>query len=99
MSSVNYSLRNKGVRLISSDKAWVIGKNGKAKLNPKYRFIGKLDLTMPNMLLSASDKTKPKFRCDVSDLNIVAKGQIVNHFYDSKGKRNKRTKAYLVIPR
>ena len=31
MSSVNYSLNHKGVRLISAQKAWVTGKNGKMK--------------------------------------------------------------------
>ena len=42
MSSVNYSLNNKGVRLIDSRDAWVKGKNGKRKPNPKFMFIGKL---------------------------------------------------------
>ena len=40
MSSVNYNLKNKGVRLISSEDAWVKNKNGKVKLNPKYKFVG-----------------------------------------------------------
>ena len=31
MSSVNYSLKHKGVRLISSEDAWVKGKNGKRR--------------------------------------------------------------------
>ena len=37
MSSVNYSLKHKGVKLIPSEKAWVKGKNGKSKLNPQYQ--------------------------------------------------------------
>lgn len=42
MSSINYSLNNKGVRLISSEEAWVKGKNGKVKLNPEFTFVGKI---------------------------------------------------------
>ena len=42
MSSVNYNLKNKGVRLISAKTAWVKGKNGKLHLNSKRRLcIGK----------------------------------------------------------
>ena len=56
MSTVNYSLNNKGVRLISAEKAWVKGKNGKYRLNPDYRFVGKLDTHMSNLVLSTVDK-------------------------------------------
>ena len=97
MSSVNYSLNNKGVRLISAKEAWILDKNKKAKLNPKYHFVGKLDMEMTNMLITTSDKTKPKYKGDVSDLNKIAKGQIVDHFFDDKGKRNKKTVAYFGI--
>ena len=98
MSTVNYNLNNKGVRLISSDDAWSKTKNGNFKLNPKYHFVGKIDLTMSNMLVSASDKTKPKYRGDVSELNKTAKAQIIDHFYDNNGKRNKKRVAYFGIP-
>lgn len=47
MSTVNYSLKNKGVRLIDAQEAWIKGKNGKLKLNPKYDFVGKIDVSMP----------------------------------------------------
>lgn len=97
MSNVNYSLNNRGVRLVDSKDAWVIGKNKKPKLNPKYAFVGKVDMSMPNMILSASDKKKPAYRGDVKDLNRIAKEQIVDHFYDKSGKRNKRVKAYFAI--
>lgn len=97
MSSINYSLNNKGVRLISSEKAWVKNKDGKLKLNPKYKFVGKIDATMSNMIVSATDKRKPKYKGDVSELNRTAKGQIIEHFYDDKGKRNKKTVAYFAI--
>ena len=97
MSSVNYSLNNKGVRLIDAQEAWVIGKNGKLKLNPNYHFVGKIEMSMPNMIVTTSDKVKPKFRGNTYDLNRVAKGQIIDHFYDNKGKRNKKSVAYFGI--
>ncbi len=97
MSNINYSLKHKGVRLISSEDAWVKGKDGKMRLNPKYNFIGKMVLTMPNMIVTASDKNKPKYKGNTYDLNSTAKRQIVDHFYDDKGKRNKKTVAYFGI--
>ena len=97
MSSVNYSLNHKGVRLVSADKAWVKGKSGKMKLNPKYKFLGKIEVSMPNVILTPSDSKKPKFKGNTYDLNRIAKGQIVDHFYDEKGKRNKKTVAYFGI--
>ena len=97
MSNINYSLNHKGVRLISSEDAWVKGKDGKMRLNPKYNFIGKMVLTMPNMIVTASDKNKPKYKGNTYDLNSTAKRQIVDHFYDDKGKRNKKTVAYFGI--
>lgn len=99
MSNVNYSINHKGVRLIPSEKAWVRGKNGKRRLNRDFQFIGKVDTTMPNMIISASDKSKPKFKGDINTLNSVAKGQMVDHFYDEKGKRNRRTVAYFGVPK
>ena len=99
MSTVNYSLNNKGVRLISAEKAWVKGKNGKYRLNPDYRFVGKLDTHMSNLVLSTVDKKKPSYRGDVSDLNRTAKKQIVDHFYNENGKRNRKTVAYFGIPK
>ena len=97
MSNINYSLKHKGVRLISSEDAWVKGKDGKMRLNPKYNFIGKMVLTMPNMIITANDKNKPKYKGNTYDLNSTAKRQIVDHFYDDKGKRNKKTVAYFGI--
>lgn len=60
MSNVNYSLNNKGVRLVSAEDAWVNGKNGKYQLNKKYMFVGKLDLNMPNMVVSTAQGKKQK---------------------------------------
>ena len=97
MSSVNYSLTHKGVRLVPADKAWVKGSNGKYHLNRDYAFVGKVDLTMPNMIVTAKSNAKPSFRGDTHELNRTAKKQIIEHFYDDKGKRNKKTVAYLAI--
>ena len=97
MSNVNYSLKHKGVRLVQSSKAWIKGKNGKLRLNPDYHFVGKIDTRMPNMIISASDKVKPKYKGNTYDLNATAKGQIVDHFFDDKGKRNRKTVAYFGI--
>ena len=97
MSTVNYSLKHKGVRLIGARQAWIVGKNGNKRLNPKYHFIGKVDVRMPNMIVTASDKAKPKYKGNTYDLNRSAKNQIVDHFYDEKGKRNKKTVAYFGI--
>lgn len=97
MSSVNYSLTQKGVRLISAETAWVKGKNGKMKLNPQYTFIGKIDTKIPNIIITASDNRQPSYKGDFSSLNRTAKNQAVKHFYDEKGKRNKRTVAYFAI--
>ena len=97
MSNVNYDLKQKGVRLISAEHAWVKGKNGKMKLNPKYRFVGKIDTKIPNIIISAKDNQQPTYKGDFSSLNSVAKNQTVKHFYDDKGKRNKRKVAYFGI--
>jgi hypothetical protein len=97
MSSVNYSLKHKGVRLIPSEKAWVKGKNGKPKLNPKYHFVGKVDTKIPNLIISATDNKKPSYKGSTHDLCAPAKKQIVNHFFDDKGKPNRRTKPYFGI--
>lgn len=99
MSNVNYTLNRRGVRLISAEEAWVVGKNGKVRLNPKYLFVGKMVTTMPNMIVSTSDKKKPSYKGDVNELPRVTKKQIINHFYGKDGKRNKRKVAYFGIPK
>lgn len=97
MSSVLYSLKNRGVRLVSADEALVSTKSGGRRLNPKYQFVGKIDTKLPNMVISAADKRKPSYRGDTVDLNATAKRQIVDHFYDENGRRNRRTVAYFGI--
>ena len=95
MSSVNYSLNHKGVRLISSEKVWICGKKGKRKLNPDYVFVGKMDLSVPHIIISASENRQPTFKGDFGSLNKTAKTQVVKHFYDNKGKRNNKRVAYF----
>lgn len=97
MSNVNYDLNSKGVRMIASEEAWIKAKNGKVILNPKYKFIGKIDVKMPNFIIKATDKGKPTYKGDVSNLNKTAKSQIISYFYDDNGKRNKKSIAYFVI--
>lgn len=97
MSTVNYSLKNKGVRLISAEQAWIQTRNGKRKLNPKYKLIGKIQISMPNMVVSADDLKKPKYRGCTCDLNATAKKQIIDHFYNDNGKRNRKTVAYFGV--
>lgn len=96
MSSVNYSLKHKGVKLIPSDKAWVKTKTRKQKLNPKYQFVGKIDTKMPNLIISANEG-KPKYKGNTHDLCAPAKRQIVEHFFDNDGKRNRKSVAYFGI--
>ena len=67
------------------------------KLILQYHFVGKIDAKLPNMIVSASDKKKPKYKGHTYDLNAMAKSQIVEHFYDDNGKRNKKTVAYFGI--
>ena len=96
MSSVNYSLKHKGVKLIPAEKAWTKTKRGKLKLNSKYQFVGKIDTKMPNLIISAAEG-KPKYKGNTHDLCSPAKKQIVDHFFDDSGKRNRRSVAYFGI--
>ena len=97
MSSVLYSLNHKGVRLISREEAWVKGKNGKMKLNPKYFFVGRMDTKTSNLIMTASENKQPSYKGDFSSLNRTAKNQTVRYFYNKDGKRNKRYVAYFGI--
>ena len=97
MSSINYSLNHKGVRLISRKEAWVKGKNGKRKLNPKYSFVGRIDTKTPNIIMTTSDSKQPSYKGDFSSLNRTAKNQTLKYFYDKDGKRNRRYVAYYGI--
>ncbi len=97
MSSVTYSLNHKGVRLIPREKAWIKGKNGKMKLNPKYAFVGRVDTKTSTIIMTASDKKQPSYKGDFSSLNRIAKNQTVKYFYNQDGKRNKRYVAFYGV--
>ena len=98
MSSVSYSIKYKGARIVSAEKAWKVGKNGKRRLNTEdYFFIGRFDARLPTFIVTASDKSKPKYRGSVHDLCSPAKEQLVDHFFDDKGRRNKNRVAYLIV--
>ena len=99
MSSVNYSLNHKGVKLIPACDAWVTGKNGKRRLNPNYTFVGRIDVRMPNIILSTSEKKKPTYKGNTHDLCAPAKRQIVDHFFNDRGQRNRNRVAYFGIPK
>jgi len=99
LSNVNYSLNHRGVRLISAKEAWETGKNGKRKLSSKYTFVGKINIKLPNLIISANNKTKPRFKGSTYDLNRTAKEQVVNYFLNERGKRNRKTVAYFGFPR
>lgn len=97
MSNVNYNLKRKGIRVIDTKEAWVVKKNGQMQLNKNFNFVGKVEMTMPNLIVSSSDKRKPIYKGDVCELPTAAKKQIIDHFYDDDGKRNRKTVAYLGI--
>ena len=52
---------------------------------------------MPNLIISASDKGKPKYKGSTHDLCSPAKKQIIDHFFNEKGQRNSRRNAYFGI--
>lgn len=88
-----------GVRVINSRQAYVY--NPKTKkfdmLNPNYDFVGKIDTDMPNVILKANrPNCKTAYIEDSNVLSKRVKQDLVNHFYNKKGMRNNRTKAYLV---
>ena len=92
-----YTKELSGVRVISSDKAFMPTKNGRVYPNPDYDIIGKVDVAMPNVILKANrDGHKTAYIEDTSALTKKTKGELVNFFYNKNGKRNNRTKAYLV---
>lgn len=101
MSSVfsKYEKELAGVKLIDSNAAYVFNPKTKCKdlPNPQYEFVGIVDSKMPNFILKMHKaKCKTGYIEDVASLPKRLKADIVNHFYDAHGNRNKKTKAYLV---
>lgn len=66
--------------MISSEEAWVKTKSGGVKLNPMYRFVGKVDIQMPNMIVTASDRKKFSYVDDVCKLPAASKRTINSAF-------------------
>lgn len=95
----SYEKALSGVKVIGASSAYVYNpKTGKKDLpNPNLKFVGKVDIEMPNVILKMN-----KYGCKtdyVEDVNVLpkrVKKDIVNHFYDKNGNRNLKTKAYLI---
>lgn len=100
--SRNFTKNNKslaGVKVVPAKDVWVFNKISKKKdkLSKDYELIGKVDTSMPNMILKANRKDKKTaYIDDVNSLSAVCKKQLVNHFFDDKGNKNLKTVAYLV---
>ena len=45
------------------------------------------------MIVTASDKRRPKYKGDTYDMNTTEKLQIVDHFHDENGKQKNARKA------
>lgn len=88
-----------GVKVIDSQEAFVYNpKTKKYNLpNPKYDFVGKVDMAMPNFILKMNKpKCKTAYVEDVASLPKRLKRDLVDHFYDKNGERNEKKKAYLI---
>ncbi len=88
-----------GVKIINSKEAFVYNPKTRKKdlPNPKYEFVGKIDTSMPNFILKMNKvNCKTAYVEDVSCLPKRLKSDIVDHFYNKKGEKNSRTKAYLI---
>lgn len=88
-----------GVKVIKSQEAFVYNPKTRKKdlPNPKYEFVGKIDTSMPNFILKMNKvDCKTAYIEDVSCLPKRLKRDLVDHFYNKKGEKNSRTKAYLI---
>lgn len=88
-----------GVKVIDSSRAYIYNPKTKKNdlLNPNLDFVGKIDMSMPNFILKANKPNcKTGYVEEVSCLPKRLKIDIVNHFYNKNGIRNKKTKAYLI---
>ncbi len=86
-----------GVKVVSSKQVWIPTKNGKPRMNPNVDVIGKVDMAIPNVILKANrDGYRTAFIEDTSALTKKTKMDLINFFFDKNGKRNGRSKAYLI---
>lgn len=97
--SSTYSKNKKelaGAKVISSKEVFT-KRNGRYVVRPDIDIIGKVDTSMSNFILKVNKRGgKPNFVDDVSELPKRTKSELVGHFYDEKGNRNKNKVAYLV---
>ena len=97
--SSTYSKNKKelsGVTVVPASDVWEKVGN-KYRLRKDVTVVGKVEITMSNFIMKAnSENHKTGYIDDVSALPVRAKNELVNHFYDSKGKRTKSTVAYLI---
>ena len=94
-----YEKQLSGVKVIDSSKAYVYNpKTNKNDLpNPKYDFVGKIDIGYPTVILKMNKNgCKTAYVDDSSVLPKRVKSDLVKHFYNTNGLRNNKTKAYLV---
>lgn len=85
-----------GVKVVSSKDVWE-KKNNKYRIKQDVNVVGKVELPLSNFVLKANNENrKTGYIEDVSSLPKRTKNEIVNHFYDNTGKRNKNTVAYLI---
>lgn len=99
MSNV-YSKNKKelaGVRVVPAKTVWSKNRNGTYSLRKDIDIVGKVELPMPNFILKANNTGRQtSYVDDVSALPSRTKKDLVSHFYDKSGKRNKNSVAYLV---
>lgn len=97
--SSTYSKNDKtyaGAQLLTSKDVWVV-KNGKALLRKDIEIIGKVDISLPNFVVKANNPNrKTGYVDDISAFPDRVKNDLVNHFFDSHGKRTSAHVAYIV---
>jgi len=87
------------IKLISSQDAFIIGRNGNEVLNPKINFFGKIYKNfLLNIILSANKLGKKNhYVDDTSSLPSATKERIVDFFINEKTDNgNLRRVVYLV---
>ena len=97
--SSTYSKNDKtyaGAQLLASKDVWII-RNGKPILRKDIDIIGKVDVSMPNFVVKANNPNrKTGYIDDISAFPDRVKNDLVNHFFDSHGKRTSAKVAYIV---
>lgn len=86
-----------GVAVVSASDVWATNSNGNYVFHNDVDVVGKVEISMPNMVLKANARDKKTaFVEDVSALPKRAKCELVNHFFDSSGNATHKRVAYLV---